>query len=104
MCPATGKTAPALRNRLLVAESGIQDAMTDTAWTLQVFKLSDRAPDELIARIVRSVDGLVVRRASDDGQHLLIVESGHSGEAEIVEKLVMALDEQAELMHMYRGD
>jgi hypothetical protein len=78
--------------------------MADDSWTLQVFKLSDRAPDELIARIVRSVDGLVVRRASDDGEHLLIVESGHKGEAEIVEKLVMALDERAELVHTYTGD
>jgi len=89
---------------LLITESGIGVVMADTVWTLQVFRLSDRAPDELIARIVRSVDGLVVRRASDEGEHLLIVESGHAGEAEIVLKLVMALDEKAELVHTYTGE
>ena len=65
--------------------------------------MSARAPDQLIAQIVRSIDGLVVRRTADDGEHFLVVESNHVGEAEVVRDLVVALDEGAEIVHESHG-
>lgn len=68
-------------------------------WRLQIYLVSDRTAQELIAGLLAGIDSLAVEVASSDFDDFVVVESASSREAYEVRRLVEAIDPGVRLIH-----
>ncbi len=68
-------------------------------WRLQIYLVSDRTSQELIAGFLAGIDSIVVEAASSDFDHFLIVESATCREADEVLRFIQAVDPDVKLVH-----
>jgi hypothetical protein len=69
------------------------------AWRLQIYLVSDRTSQELVAGLLAGIDTLVVEVANSDFDSFVIIESAGQDEADDVLRFVEAVDPGVKLIH-----
>ena len=68
-------------------------------WRLQIYLVSDRTAQELIAGLLGGIDSLVIEVANSDYDSFVVVESTGVREAYEVHRLVQTIDPDVRLIH-----
>ena len=76
-----------------------EGSSTMAEWRLQIYLVSDRTLQELIAGLLAGMDSIVVEAASSDFDDFLIVESATGQEADEVHRFIRAVDPDVKLVH-----
>jgi hypothetical protein len=68
-------------------------------WRVQIYLVSDRTSQELIAGLLAGIDTLVVEITRSDYDSFVVVESASQEEADDVFRFVEAIDPGVKLIH-----